>query len=257
MAYWTWSRGVWVLMAIVPVIKTECDVQLSCDFEQGMCSWTQAESNTVDWKRKQGTTIPCAGPNQDHTNNNESGFYVYIEPSNIQNQISRIVSPVVKGRKLVHLWYHMQYVIDAFISVKILVNGVGKSPLFYEYGNQGDQWKHSTVVIEEDWEYKIEIFGSTGTSSCGAVAIDDVIVEDFIVTKHYSELFRNMKPSREPFRTFPGHHGISCATRCTEFHPCTYFTTHVTGHCSLYHGEDVTNVLPGDGTTIWRRDIVC
>ena len=47
---------------------------LDCDFERGLCGYTQSQSDNFDWTRHQGTTLSSnTGPLTDHTFKNDTG----------------------------------------------------------------------------------------------------------------------------------------------------------------------------------------
>jgi hypothetical protein len=59
----------------------------SCNFEQGLCGWTNAiVGDDFDWQRDfGGTPSSRTGPKVDHTLGTSSGHYMYIETSGTGN----------------------------------------------------------------------------------------------------------------------------------------------------------------------------
>ena len=65
-------------------------VEIDCDFEDDLCSWSNAVDDDFDWTRNKGATESfLTGPNGDHTMrvydveedkySTGTGYYVYIE----------------------------------------------------------------------------------------------------------------------------------------------------------------------------------
>ncbi|CAB1349506.1 unnamed protein product, partial [Coregonus sp. 'balchen'] len=83
--------------------EEDCSAELICDFEQGLCSWTQEQSHEggdiFDWTLIQGPTPTLqTGPWKDHTLGHVNGHYLYIETSAPQEfkDTAMLVSPVLQ-----------------------------------------------------------------------------------------------------------------------------------------------------------------
>lgn len=50
-----------------------------CDFEQDWCGWNNMSANGLQWLRHNGSTpTNGTGPDVDHTYNNNTGMYAYV-----------------------------------------------------------------------------------------------------------------------------------------------------------------------------------
>ncbi|XP_066300034.1 MAM and LDL-receptor class A domain-containing protein 1-like [Branchiostoma lanceolatum] len=155
--------------------------QVDCDFESGICGWTQATDDQFDWTRNQGTTATSnSGPSSDHTTGN--GFYVYIEASNKSpDDRARIVSPDVTvpaaQTKCLKFWYHMYgSSVDAF-NVYWQVGGALGDAIWTRQGDQGNLWTEARVDIPAG-QGQVVLEGVRGISFRGDIAVDDVTLTD-------------------------------------------------------------------------------
>ncbi|KAK3781309.1 hypothetical protein RRG08_018936 [Elysia crispata] len=82
---------------------------LSCDFEQDFCAWTQPSSAKRDWSRRRGAAQTAGtGPSHDHTTGN--GYYTYLETSlGFQGDDALLASPklILTSRSCLSFYYHM------------------------------------------------------------------------------------------------------------------------------------------------------
>ncbi|XP_035658185.1 MAM and LDL-receptor class A domain-containing protein 1-like [Branchiostoma floridae] len=155
--------------------------QFDCDFESGLCGWTQATDDEFDWTRNQGTTGTAnSGPSSDHTTGN--GYYVYIEASNKSpDDRARIVSPDVTvpaaQTKCLKFWYHMYGShVDAF-NVYWQVGGALGTAIWTRQGDQGNLWTEASIDISAG-QGQVVLEGVRGTSFRGDIAVDDVTLTD-------------------------------------------------------------------------------
>ncbi|XP_062522144.1 MAM and LDL-receptor class A domain-containing protein 2-like isoform X2 [Corticium candelabrum] len=88
----------------------------SCDFETDSCYWSNSERNVLFWRRNQGATESIeTGPSVDHTFDNETGYYIYVEMSDQGSTLSvgeqgRFYSPLLNytnDSAAMFFWYHM------------------------------------------------------------------------------------------------------------------------------------------------------
>lgn len=62
------------------LIMTSDPPVISCNFESGICGWTQARDDQFDWMRHRGTTATSnTGPTRDHTTGRESNLFLYLD----------------------------------------------------------------------------------------------------------------------------------------------------------------------------------
>ncbi|CAF94587.1 unnamed protein product [Tetraodon nigroviridis] len=168
-----------------------CSPELQCNFEEGLCSWTQEQSggDVFDWTRIQGPTPTFnTGPWKDHTLGTISGHYLYIESSEPQQfkdtavLLSRLFQPTVQRSKdpssahcVFRFHYHMfgSHVFCLAVYMRTTATGRG-SVLWVQYGNQGNMWHRKTLYLSSSKPFQILIEGTVGDDFKGDIAIDDL-----------------------------------------------------------------------------------
>ncbi|XP_035827614.1 MAM and LDL-receptor class A domain-containing protein 1-like [Aplysia californica] len=154
---------------------------VTCNFDGGLCGWTQLTTDNKDWIRHQGTTNSYGtGPSSDHTGRN--GYYLYLESSTGQfGDAARIVSGTIQPRASVEcltFWYHMQGSSIGSLSIYIYhITSIG-SPLWTRSGSQGNVWIKGSLSISRQSSYRLVIEAKKGTSYTGDIAIDDIMLVD-------------------------------------------------------------------------------
>lgn len=152
---------------------------VDCNFENGICLWSQDKNDTFDWTMKTGTTTSVkTGPVADHTLQNAAGHYIYIEVSGKSpNSTARIVSPNVNIRSAgvcLKFWYNMYGVNVNRLSVYSKNAGV-MSQVWTRFGNQGLDWKYAQVhITNQGLNQQLVFEGVAGTRYAGDIALDDV-----------------------------------------------------------------------------------
>ncbi|KAL1271156.1 hypothetical protein QQF64_030172 [Cirrhinus molitorella] len=169
--------------------EENCSAELMCDFEDGLCSWTQEhEEDMFDWTRFQGPTPTFnTGPWKDHTRANADGHFLYIESSEPQKfkdtavLISRPFlqtprrGPESKPPCVFRFHYHMfgQHVFRLAVYMRTCNSGRGNL-LWVRYGDQGNFWHRKTLVINSAHHFQILVEGTVGDDFRGDIAIDDL-----------------------------------------------------------------------------------
>ncbi|CAH1243823.1 PTPRA [Branchiostoma lanceolatum] len=157
-----------------------------CDFEAGLCQYTQDTADDFDWTRDSGgTPTGRTGPTVDHTTGTSSGHYMYIETTlpRQDGDIARLISPTYRaypdGQCLL-FWTHMYggqiikgYVGTLTVSVKA---DVGTTGIWTKSGNQGNQWFNVAVSITSTGSYQVIFEAVKGELAHGDIAIDDVSI---------------------------------------------------------------------------------
>ncbi|PAA80981.1 hypothetical protein BOX15_Mlig025956g4, partial [Macrostomum lignano] len=158
-----------------------------CNFETGICSWTQAGDDDFDWTRNRGPT-PTAGtgPTTDHTTGTADGWYMYIRSSypTIPNQKARLLSSTVQqtqsGQLCLEWWYHMYGSVTGTLKVGTNVDQSSSSinaTLWSRSGDQGDTWRLGRALVEGSGSYRLVIEAGLGARNhLSDIAIDDVAV---------------------------------------------------------------------------------
>lgn len=145
-----------------------------CNFNNGMCGFTQDKDDQFDWTRKKGqTSSSSTGPVGDHTG---GGYYVYIETSSPRRLgdkaiISRLVS--LTGKSCLSFFYHMRGSDMGTLRVKLC-----DAVIFEKSGNQGSVWLKQELRLQGSGTRKLIFEGIRGRSFRGDAAIDDVMIYD-------------------------------------------------------------------------------
>ncbi|XP_013397768.1 MAM and LDL-receptor class A domain-containing protein 1-like [Lingula anatina] len=162
----------------VPGGTTPAPVLTQCNFESGLCGWTQDTKDNFDWTRQQGATPSgTTGPSTDHTYKTGLGYYIYIETSSprVVNDTARISTPrfQVKGRQCLEFWYHMygQHIGTLNVYSK-RGNNLGY-PIWTKSADQGDAWNIARVTVNARTPFQVVFEAIRGTNYAGDIAIDD------------------------------------------------------------------------------------
>ncbi|XP_026792984.3 MAM and LDL-receptor class A domain-containing protein 1 [Pangasianodon hypophthalmus] len=168
--------------------EENCSSDLMCNFEDGLCSWTQDKEDMFDWTWNQGPTpTPNTGPYKDHTWSSVSGHYLFIESSAPQQfkdtavLISRPFNPTLtKGEAprstcVFRFHYHMlgQYIFRLAVYIRNYNTGRGQM-LWVRHGDQGNLWHRKTLYINSARPFQILVEGTVGDDFTGDIAIDDL-----------------------------------------------------------------------------------
>ncbi|XP_014036210.2 MAM and LDL-receptor class A domain-containing protein 1 isoform X1 [Salmo salar] len=186
--------------------EEDCSAELICDFEQGLCSWTQEQSHKggdiFDWTHIQGPTPTLqTGPWKDHTLGNVNGHYLYIESSAPQEfkDTAVLVSPVFqptlhRGNGMPSIatsprypcvfrfHYHMfgSHVFRLAVYMRTTKPGHGHM-LWVRYGDQGNLWHRKTLYLNSAKPFQILVEGTVGDDFNGDIAIDDLSFLDCVL----------------------------------------------------------------------------
>jgi hypothetical protein len=162
-----------------------------CDFENGLCGYSQGSDDNFDWLLYSGSTISVlTGPPFDHTYGTAAGHYIYIETSlpRVAGDFADVMSPLMAppprpgGTSLtcyVRFCYHMYGFTVGDLSV-FIDNTDGRQLIWQVHGQQGNRWLCDRVVINQyiqNINYRIVWRGRTGNFSFpwqGDIALDDI-----------------------------------------------------------------------------------
>ncbi|KAJ3605003.1 hypothetical protein NHX12_027054 [Muraenolepis orangiensis] len=152
-----------------------------CDFEAGMCGYTQDKRGDAgDWVRRRGSTpTSYTGPRADHTTG--LGYYVHMEASPmLPGQGVRLRSRALRGSRspqCLHFFYHMYG--SGVGSLRVLLARDGEDALLWQrQGEQSVAWLRATVEYHSDFQHQIVFEATRGSSVRSDVGIDDVAFEN-------------------------------------------------------------------------------
>ena len=163
----------------------DCPIGPQCDFEDGVCSYTQIQTDNFDWViNRASTKSTFTGPSVDHTLGTLEGHYAYIEASSPQSQgdIAQLETPQFKATMSTCLtfWYNMHGLTMGTLNVYTGVTSLGvKVPpakIWSMTGDQGLEWIPAQVTIHSPVDYSLIFEGVVGSGSMSDMAIDDISV---------------------------------------------------------------------------------
>ncbi|XP_038052723.1 MAM and LDL-receptor class A domain-containing protein 1-like [Patiria miniata] len=164
-------------------VTTPQPTDWNCDFEQNICSYSQASGDDFDWTRDSGgTASQNTGPGIDHTKGDATGYYMYIETSSprVQGDKARfesdIIPAVTSQRMCVTFWYHMygDHIRDLNIYLKT-GSGLGTA-VWTRSGTRLNQWFRGDFSTAPSADFQVVFEGVVGSSFQGDIAIDDIVV---------------------------------------------------------------------------------
>ncbi|XP_061173555.1 MAM and LDL-receptor class A domain-containing protein 2-like [Saccostrea echinata] len=160
-----------------------CPGSPTCDFEDGMCGYTQDVSDQFDWTLHSSRTVSTStGPVSDHTYGTAQGHYVYIEASapRRMGDKARIDSPSFPATtgtgSCLTFWYSMYGRSIGSLNV-YLRQGTSsqlRTPIWTLSGNQGSRWRIAQTTINSPTSFRLTFEGTVGSGYQGDIAIDDI-----------------------------------------------------------------------------------
>ncbi|XP_035666660.1 MAM and LDL-receptor class A domain-containing protein 1-like isoform X1 [Branchiostoma floridae] len=174
-----------------------------CDFDRGLCGYTQDNTDEFDWRQWSGRTgTGMTGPNGDHTTG--SGKYMYIEASSprTEGDKARLISPMMQqvGARCLEFYYHLfgshidmssahrvligryflRHIHAGALNVYKLPTGLVNlhEPIWTATGDRGIKWLRGQVTVESDMDYQVVFEGARGSGIRGDIALDDITFSD-------------------------------------------------------------------------------
>lgn len=152
--------------------------------------WENDTSDDLDWGSDvDGTPSPDTGPAVDHTLNNSSGHYLYIESScsatGFPTKTARLLSPVFDFTSLTNpeleFWYHMRGNSMGTMHVDLSTDGGSNwtNDIVPSWTGNQNAWMHkdiSLIAYAGQSNIRLRIRGITGTNFNSDMAIDDILV---------------------------------------------------------------------------------
>ncbi|XP_074753596.1 MAM and LDL-receptor class A domain-containing protein 1 [Athene noctua] len=162
--------------------EDNCNSDLQCNFENGLCNWEQDTEDDFDWIRIQGPTPTVnTGPLKDHTTGTSRGHYLYMEssePRQFQDKavlLSPLFNPSGKRTCIFRFHYHMfgKQVFKLSVFQRTVSNTKGWL-LWYKFGNQGNRWIRQILYISSSKPFQILVKGTVGDGFTGDIGLDDM-----------------------------------------------------------------------------------
>ncbi|XP_038053495.1 MAM and LDL-receptor class A domain-containing protein 2-like [Patiria miniata] len=173
-----------------PDASDELSCPKTCNFEDGLCYWTQDTADDFDWSVRLGGQDPgdrYQGPKEDHTLGSFTGHYLYVDGSTSPglNNRARIISPTFSlcGRSCkISLWYYIFGVEFGDLEV-IIRTSVGERKLLKLSDDISDKnaWIYEDFAVDScatNFQIIIDAEDRQEIPSEGGFAIDDIRFED-------------------------------------------------------------------------------
>ncbi|XP_041089361.1 MAM and LDL-receptor class A domain-containing protein 1-like [Polyodon spathula] len=172
-------------VSIAPVLPPpEVLETLFCDFEKGLCGWSQCTSDEFDWELHQERLPPLLGAMQPDSLGkcrNLEGQYLYMEAAypRESGQTAVLISPAFKGPKCLSFWYSLFG--DGVGSLNVYVQYVSTAGIWHKLwsvsGNKSRKWHLAELelFVDPNETFQMILQGTIG-NLCGDVAVDDVFV---------------------------------------------------------------------------------
>ncbi|XP_058864451.1 MAM and LDL-receptor class A domain-containing protein 1-like [Acipenser ruthenus] len=158
---------------------------LFCDFEKGLCGWSQCTSDDFDWELHQERLPPLLSATQPDSQGkcrNFEGQYLYMEAAFPweSGQTAVLISPVFKGPKCLSFWYSLFG--DGVGSLSVYMQYVSTAGTWHKLwsvgGNKSRKWHLADLelFVDPNEMFQMILEGTIGNNPCGGVAVDDLFV---------------------------------------------------------------------------------
>ncbi|XP_050949827.1 apical endosomal glycoprotein [Labeo rohita] len=149
-----------------------------CDFERGLCGWSNTQNSSVDWLDWDLTSVKAemfyCTPPYDHTLFTDEGHFLVLPNSqrDTANQNAWLLSPHLPPTKgtCLKFWVYQPTIYDTKLTVWRLFENTRNELLTLHEG--GGDWKRFSVNITSETEYQIVLEGFKGEK--GVLALDDI-----------------------------------------------------------------------------------
>jgi hypothetical protein len=172
-----------------------------CDFETGSdpyCGFRNYTDSTVRrsfLRSNRGTPSQGTGPDYDHTTN--SGFFLYAEATDNENQKAVLLSkPFSRGPHCLTFWYCMY---GQHMGELQVLDWRTKTTLLTQRGNQGLFWHQITQTLEAE-VVQIAFQATIGNAYQSDIALDDISIRpgSCYSTTPYPDTEPSAEPEAEP-----------------------------------------------------------
>ena len=154
--------------------------QYDCDFDQNFCLWTNDKTADLNWVLTNRSLGDFSGPTADHTWQNQTGSFAYLEFTTKSNLKGRLLTPNItdKNKTCFEFFYFMNgfYVNSLSIFLKQSKINVLGTPVWTRAKSQGNRWTRGEVRFDfkDRQGYQIVFEALSGIENLGVIAIDDV-----------------------------------------------------------------------------------
>ncbi|XP_071158212.1 uncharacterized protein [Mytilus edulis] len=153
-----------------------------CDFENGLCDWTQdAANDTNNWILHSGNTPSSrTGPDVDHTLGNSTGHYLYLEASSTPIGDNAILKSQTLSSSAYCLSFSYHMYGNRMGSMNVYVqdcNNPKLQTIWSKNGDKGQAWMNACIYISKrQQDYQLAIEAVRGSGYYSDMAIDDMVI---------------------------------------------------------------------------------
>jgi hypothetical protein len=153
--------------------------------------WSNLSGDDLNWfVDNNGTPTANTGPIGDHTSNNTSGKYMYVESSGATatpNKVAILQSNCYNLSTLTNpyltFWYSMRGAQMGSLFLDVNVGGVVTLGVWSVTGDQGSNWKQGWLDLAPYFgqaDVRFRFRAVTGSGELSDIAIDDVVVKSMV-----------------------------------------------------------------------------
>ncbi|KAG1943364.1 MAM and LDL-receptor class A domain-containing protein [Pimephales promelas] len=164
--------------------EENCEQNMSCDFEDGLCGWDIRTISPLKWTRTNQMNIslsePQKGPGRDHSTNTMTGHFLYVtKPDILTSDWTSFQSPLLAPTNDTHpcrmiMYTHQFGRVSGGLSV--LVAGTEIYPVWERGGALGDLWVKAEVEFVVNSTFQILFVAAIRNHTYGGIAIDDIVL---------------------------------------------------------------------------------
>ncbi|XP_072269512.1 MAM and LDL-receptor class A domain-containing protein 1 [Pyxicephalus adspersus] len=173
-----------------------------CNFEFDLCDWKQDQDDNFNWSLRAGSTPTLStGPVTDHSLQNPSGSYIFIESSfpQLPGQAAKLSGPLVskwsRNCKLIFYFHMYGEGIGSLNVYQVTVSRQAVQHLNLT-GDQGNFWQRKELKLQElEEDFYVVFEGKVGKDPIGDIALDDIVLSNDCIPSSI--------PVSEPQKTWP------------------------------------------------------
>ncbi|EDL93565.1 MAM domain containing 4 [Rattus norvegicus] len=160
-----------------PMVTTESDQEVSCNFERDSCSWHTGHLTDAHWHR-----VKSHGSQYDHTTG--QGFFMFLDPMDPPARgqgallLTRPQVPVVP-KECLSFWYHLHGPQIGTLCLAMRREGEEDTLLWSRSGTHGNRWHQAWVTLHHQLQpstkYQL-LFEGLRDGYHGTMGLDDMAV---------------------------------------------------------------------------------
>ncbi|XP_077864149.1 MAM and LDL-receptor class A domain-containing protein 1-like [Saccoglossus kowalevskii] len=173
--------GVVALDDIIVYDEDDCPPLDICDFEYGVCEYTNDQNADAEWNRTKADNH-VNGPDYDHSTGTSQGNYVYMDTNGMETgKYARLLSPLYSSSlyesTCLQFWYYIHGGSGgATLSVYIKENDDLGTPIWETEYDQGGFWHIASAEFIPQTEYQVVFEGSVDQQGVYDISLDDISV---------------------------------------------------------------------------------